>query len=204
MKLIFRNSKWILFGLMIFFMGFFSINYVDFKANQLNSDVLNDRNPSNNNDEKLDPNELKKDKSLDVVHSELIEMIPATKETTEKPFAKNDDKEEKRRFIAYDGGGFGSVNSGILFYYHFIEYDILIICIYLQSFYFNNFIKLKLFYCLLNYLIELCLKIVSKIIAIYSQWIIRKNNYLILYINQFALNSNLNCIKIISPKVKKK
>lgn len=94
-------------------MGFFSINYVDFKANQLNSDVLNDRNPSNNNDEKLDPNELKKDKSLDVVHSELIEMIPATKETTEKPFAKNDDKEEKRRFIAYDGGGFGSVNSGV-------------------------------------------------------------------------------------------
>jgi len=95
-------------------MGFFSINYVDFKANQLNNYALNEKNSiNNNNDDKLDPNELKKDKSLDVVHNELIEMIPANKEKIPKPVAVNDSKETKQRFIAYDGGGFGSVNSGV-------------------------------------------------------------------------------------------
>lgn len=121
MKLFFRNSKWILFGLMIFFMGFFSINYVDFKANQLNNYALNEKNSiNNNNDDKLDPNELKKDKSLDVVHNELIEMIPANKEKIPKPVAVNDSKETKQRFIAYDGGGFGSVNSGMLFFLSYL------------------------------------------------------------------------------------
>lgn len=115
MKLFFRNSKWIVFGLMIFFMGFFSINYVDFKANQLNSNTNFDNiNPEKvNNDDKLEPNELKRDKSLDVVHNELIDMIPPPKEMAEKKEApKNIDNGVKRRFIAYDGGGFGSVNSG--------------------------------------------------------------------------------------------
>lgn len=116
MKLFFRNSKWIVFGLMIFFMGFFSINYVDFKANQLNSNTNFDNiNPEKvNNDDKLEPNELKRDKSLDVVHNELIDMIPPPKEMAEKKEApKNIDNGVKRRFIAYDGGGFGSVNSGV-------------------------------------------------------------------------------------------
>jgi len=102
-------------------MGFFSINYVDFKANQLNNYALNEKNSiNNNNDDKLDPNELKKDKSLDVVHNELIEMIPANKEKIPKPVAVNDSKETKQRFIAYDGGGFGSVNSGMLFFLSYL------------------------------------------------------------------------------------
>ena len=40
MKILFRNSKWIVFGLAIFFMGFFTINYIDLKAKQINSDPI--------------------------------------------------------------------------------------------------------------------------------------------------------------------
>jgi hypothetical protein len=85
-------------------MGYFIINNIDSKSIQLNSDATDLEN-------KLDiVPEIKEEKIIinskedEVKHTNLFQ----TKEEEEEK------KESKiKRFIAYDGGGFGSVNSGI-------------------------------------------------------------------------------------------
>lgn len=102
MKLFFRNSKWIVIGLFLFFMGYFIINNIDSKSTQLNSDATDLEN-------KLDiVPEIKEEKII--VNSREDEI----KHTNSFKTKEEEKKESKiNRFIAYDGGGFGSVNSGI-------------------------------------------------------------------------------------------
>lgn len=118
MKLFFRNSKWILFGLVLFFMGFLTINYINIRTPQTR-DLVDEKLEHLDDSNKLVDENGKQNK-------ELIKLIQTNKITesirenevkkTSKVQRKSENSsinKKQKRFVAYDGGGFGSVNSGV-------------------------------------------------------------------------------------------
>ena len=79
----FRKSRFIFVGFLIFFLGYFSVNYIGNKKSLLNNQVKADK--LFNIPPKID------------VNLETTQNLASSKST---------------RYFAFDGGGFGSINTG--------------------------------------------------------------------------------------------
>lgn len=88
-----RKSKLIFLGFTLFFFGYFTINYVALRKEKALAKIVSAIE---------EPQHLKQ-KLSDHSSKEVIKSSTDLKETNSV----------KKRFYAYDGGGFGSINSGI-------------------------------------------------------------------------------------------
>lgn len=107
MRLINKKFRFILFGFLLCFFGYLSINYVDTnrftKSRRLLLDDKNADNNENNHANKIN-------------HIHVHKPYKSYLKVTEPDYQNNslvENNDKPRRFLAYDGGGFGSINSGI-------------------------------------------------------------------------------------------
>lgn len=122
MRLFNRRSKFVIFGILLFFTGFLLLNYIDslgIKTNTINRNsqilelVENSKriDDKNNNSNKI-VHAIKTDNSTKVDKLNIITVTILPSKTVQQ--ATSTLENAKKKYLAYDGGGFGNSNDGLI------------------------------------------------------------------------------------------
>ena len=104
-----RRFKLILVGLGIFFLACLTINYIDFKKINNHRSLLN---IIEQREEQFIQTNFIEGSNRDDLLEDAFEIIP--KNTTSKALMGDENIKIKKHYVAFDGGGFGSVNTGLI------------------------------------------------------------------------------------------